>query len=60
MEVIGYIIAVGIGYLLCAFWLGSQCGSYSQELITRLYESEREKQKLQEEIARLKTREARA
>jgi len=60
MEVIGYIIAVGIGYLLCAFWLGSQCCSYSQELTTRLYESEREKQKLQEEIARLKTREARA
>ncbi len=60
MEVIGYIIAVGIGYLLCAFCLGSRCGSYSQELTTRLYESEREKQKLQEEIARLKTREARA
>lgn len=60
MEVLAYLIAVGIGYLLAAFFIGSKCGDYSSELITRLYESEREKQKLQEEIARLKTREARA
>ena len=60
MEVLAYLIAVGIGYLLAAFFIGSKCGDYSSELITRLYELEREKQKLQEEIARLKTREARA
>ena len=60
MEVLAYLIAVGIGYLLCAFWLGSTCGSYSQELTARLYESEKEKQELREEIARMKTREVQA
>ena len=60
MEVLAYLIAVGIGYLLAAFFIGSKCGDYSSELITRLHESEKEKQDLRDQIARMKSGEVRA